>query len=188
MANRKKDPAKEAAHDAAWVEIYLQSSPRNAKRAYLQLHPKATERTAEVEGSKLLRKPEIVAIIAERTKALQEKLEITTERVLQEVARVGYFDVRKLYKEDGSLKKPHELDDHTAAAISGIDVEDLFEGRGEDREHIGYLRKYRTSRKTEALRDLMKHLGLFEADREQLGRAIGRAIIVPAKDDNDPDP
>jgi hypothetical protein len=27
----------------------------------------------------------------------------------------------------------------------------------------------------------MKHLGLFEKDREQLGKAIGRAIVVPAK-------
>lgn len=178
-------------HDAAFVEHYLGSLPRNATQAYKKLHPNASTRTCEVNGSALLRKAEVAAMIEARTREIQEKLqqntEITKERVLRELGRLAFFDLRKLYKEDGTLKAPHELDDDTAAALASIETEELFEGRGESREHVGTLRKVKAFNKAEAIRDAMKHLGLFEKHnkqvtdpvRELLAAIDGRSKLSP---------
>lgn len=164
---KAKAPDKKDVFYAQFVESYLCTMPRNGKRAYLRVNPDVTEETAEVQASRLLRNDKVVALIEQRQKALQKALEVNTERVLNEVARLAFVDIRNLYHEDGKLKQPHELDDNTAAAIQSIDVEALFEGRGADREHVGNLRKYKLVNKAEPLRDLMKHLGLFEKDNKQ---------------------
>lgn len=183
----KKEIKKTQAHDAAFVEEYL-ANRRNGKQAYKKLHPKATDRTAEVKASQLLRKDKVAAYLAEREQQALGKAQLTTDRVLQELARLAFFDLRRLYNEDGTLKAPHELDDDTAAALASIETEELFEGRGENREHVGTLRKVKSFDKGGAIRDAMKHLGLFEKDREQLGKAIGKAILIPAKQSSVPDP
>lgn len=176
MAKKTKANAKKtAAHDAAFVEHYL-SLQRNALQAYKKLHPKVSDKTAGVEGCKLLKKPSVSAMLAAREKELQNKLELTTERVLKELARMAFVDIRKLYKEDGSLKAPHELDDDTAAALASIETEELFEGRGEDREHVGTLRKVKIFSKSDAIRDAMKHLGLFEKHNKQVTDPISELL------------
>lgn len=185
--NAKKETKKTQAHDAAFVELYLATHPRNGKRAYLALHPKVKDATAEVEASKLLRKPKVSAMLEARTKELQQKLEVNTENVLRELGRLAFFDIRKLYDENGKLKAPHDLDDDTAAALASIESEELFEGRGEDREHIGTVRKVKIFDKNPSLANAMKHLGMFEKHnkqvtdpvRELLAAIDGRSKIAP---------
>ena len=41
-------------------------------------------------------------------------------RVLKELARIGFADIRKLFNEDGSLKRFQDMDDDSAAALSGV--------------------------------------------------------------------
>jgi phage terminase small subunit len=86
---------------------------------------------------------------------LREKCAITQERVLREIARLAFFDVRKLFDAEGRPKPVHELDDDTAAAISQLDIDEL--GRV----------KYRLADKGVNLERLAKHLGLFERDNAQ---------------------
>jgi len=179
----KKKRTKTEANERAFVEEYI-ANGRNATQAYKKFHPRVTDRTATVEGSKLLTKPDVQAYLKKREEALQEKLELTTERVLRELARLSFFDVRKLFNADGTLKAPSELDDDTAAAIASIESEELFEGTGDNRKWKGMVRKVRAFNKHGALQDAMKHLGLFKEDNDQLGKAIARAIIVPAKQDS----
>ena len=54
------------------------------------------------------------------------------------------------------------MDDATAAAICGVEAEDLYEGRGESREHVGRLHKIKLSDKKAALDSLAKHIGLLK--------------------------
>lgn len=176
----KKRSKKKEAGEIEFVEEYIRNG-RNAKQAYKKFRPKVTDRTAETEASKLLRNPKVSAYLAKREKELQKASRLTTENVLKELARIVFVDPRKFYHEDGQLKEPHELDDDTAAALASIEADELFEGHGEDRKHVGTTKKIKFWNKGDAIRDAMKHLGLFEKDREQLGKALARAIIVPAK-------
>jgi phage terminase small subunit len=131
----------------------------NATRAAIRAG--YSEKTAYSTGVQLLNKPGVKEKIEAAQKSIAEKLNITTERVLREYARLAFLDIRKAFDADGTLKPIDELDDDTAAAISGIEVESLFEGRGGEREIIGKLHKIKLSDKKGALDSLAKHLGIF---------------------------
>lgn len=121
-----------------------------------------SERTAAQQASRLLKNVKIAAAIAEARKTVAERLGITAERVLTEYARLAFFDIRKAFDDEGRLKSIHDLDDDTAAAISGIETEDLYEGKGESREHVGRLHKIKHSDKKAALDSIAKHIGLLK--------------------------
>lgn len=115
-------------------------------------------KAAQSSSSRLLSNVMVSNRIAELSQRLTGKLEITAERVLTEIARLAYFDIRKLYHDDGRLKEPHELDDDAARAICGIDVATESDGNG----NVTMVRKIKTNNKNNALEMLAKHLGLIK--------------------------
>lgn len=118
-------------------------------------------KTAGAIGHENLMKPEIQAALSEARANLAEKTDITPERVLKEYARIGFLDPRKVLNADGTMKPISELDDDTAAAIAGLEVHDLYEGRGEEREMVGRAHKVKLADKKGALDSLARHLGMF---------------------------
>ncbi|MBR0568375.1 terminase small subunit [Azoarcus sp. L1K30] len=135
-----------------------------------------SEKSAMVQASKMLKNPKVAAAIAERMKDRERRTEITQDRVLRELARVAFFDPRKLYRDDGSPKDITELDDDTAAAVAGLEVLEQYEGLGDDRKFVGYLKKYKIADKGQALTNAMRHLGLFndKLDLNVTGRLAER--------------
>lgn len=143
----------------------------NGTRAYKAVYPATkSDSGAAVNASKLLRNAKVAAYIAEKQRNLQQKTEITQERVLREYARLAFLDPRKLFDDNGKPKDISALDDDTAAAIAGLDVQELYDGTGADRVFAGYAKKYKLADKKGALDSLAKHLGLFErsADTDAL--------------------
>jgi phage terminase small subunit len=65
--------------------------------------------------------------VQERVKELTENMlkaaDITAQRVMLELGRVAFADIRKVFNPDGSLIPIHELDDDAAASIAGIEHE-----------------------------------------------------------------
>ena len=108
------------------------------------------------------------------------KNEITVERVLREIARLAFFDIRKLVNDDGTPKGLHELDDDTAAAIAGLDVArvgNAVVGEGE-------ILKFKIADKNSALEKLAKHLQIFTDKLELTGKdggPIQTQTIDPSK-------
>lgn len=151
---------------------------------------------AHVTASRLLKNPKIAARIEELEKQLHEKLEkkteITRERVLQEYAKLAFFDPRKLFDEDGNPKKITELDDDTAAAIAGLEVnsqlltdEALVEVEGEDPENrdvLSVVRKYKIADKKAALDSIAKHLGMFAPIKHELTGKDGTPLMPEVSD------
>lgn len=144
----------------------------NATRAYLRVNPGVKETTARVEGCRLLANPNVQAYIAEQRERTSKRLEITRDRILLEVARIAFFDPRRLYNPDGTPVEFTTLDDDTVAAIAGLEVLEEFDGSGEDRHLIGHVKKYKIADKKGALDMLMKHKGLYEQDNKQRGGAL----------------
>lgn len=139
-----------------FVLEYLQdgNATRSAKAAGY------SARSAATLGERLLRDPKVKAELDRRMGKLMSKLEITAERVLQERARLAFFDVRKLLDATGKPKAIHELDDDTAAAIAGLDVANI--GNAEVGE--GEVLKIKLADKNASLTALEKHLGLYKDD------------------------
>lgn len=120
-----------------------------------------SEKTAEVIGFENLRKPKITEEIEKRIKDREKRTEITQDRVLNEIAKLAFFDPRKLFHSDGRPKEITELDDETAACIAGLDVLEQYEGSGDNRVFIGYVKKYKLADKKGSLELLGRHLGMW---------------------------
>lgn len=54
------------------------------------------------------------------SKAATNELEITEARIMRELGHLGFFNIKRLYSEDGRLLEPHELDDDIAAAVTKV--------------------------------------------------------------------
>jgi phage terminase small subunit len=127
-----------------------------------------------------MQKPAIRAEIEQRQKDKASRAEITADKVLSELAKLAFFDTRKLLNDDGTPKPINELDDDTARAISGIDVVSV----GNADFGQGQILKYKISDKNKALEQLCKHLGINAAkkiDHTTNGNAIRSITIVSAE-------
>jgi phage terminase small subunit len=165
-ANKAQRPALTAKQEAFCVAYVAQGV---AATAYRDAYDAAGMKPEVIhnEASRLLDNPEI----AMRIKGLQERAakraEISAGRVLREYAKLAFLDIRKAFDSAGNLKPITELDDDTAAAVSGLDFEEVFEaqGSGEDRKrvHVGRIHKIKLSDKRAALDSLAKYIGMGAA-------------------------
>lgn len=102
---------------------------------------------------------------------------ITRAQIAQELGRIAFADPRKILNGEGGMKPLNEIDNDTAAAIAGLDVEELFEGRGEDREQIGVVRKVKLWNKREALSELAAIAGMKRSE-QQNAQPVGPGLTV----------
>lgn len=136
-----------------FVEEYLVDL--NATQAYIRAGYMARGNAAEVNAARLLRNAQVTAAIAAQRAKLSEAAQVETVQVVKELARVALSDVRKVFKDDGSVMHPREFDDATAAAVASIE----FDPEG------GF--KIKLWDKNSAADKLMKHLGGYERDNKQ---------------------
>lgn len=135
----------------------------NATRAYKVAYKRCKkDETANVNGSKLLRNTKVKEYIEQKQVEIQKRTEITQDKVLKELAKIAFGDIRKLYTENGALRNIIDLEDDIAGAISGVETFEEYEGRGPDREYIGDTKKVKMIDKTKALELIGKHLGMFK--------------------------
>lgn len=146
-------------------------------------------KTANEQGARLLTNVSVRSAIEAAKAKRQEKTEITAARVVQEIARLAFFDPRKLLTCDGEPVPIQELDDDTAAAIAGLETATEKDRSGEGST---YIRKYKIADKNSALEKLAKHLGIYELDNHQKTDALtevlnrlGRSVLPVAKDIGD---
>jgi phage terminase small subunit len=121
-----------------------------------------SEKTAYAQGSALLKHIEVAKAIRAAKKARAERMAISQDRVLQELARIAYFDIRKTVDANGAPIPIQDLDADTAAAIAGIDILEQYEQVGEERVLVGLLKKYKVFDKNTAITNAMRHLGMMK--------------------------
>jgi phage terminase small subunit len=149
--------AKLTPKQARFVEEYLLDL--NATQAAIRAGFSA--RTANKIGAQLLAKPLVSKALEEALAARAARVQVKADDVLRELLRIATVDVRQAFDEHGNLKPVKDLPEDVARAIAGIDVDELWEGRGEDREQIGVTRKVKFWDKPRALELLGKHLKMF---------------------------
>lgn len=109
---------------------------------------------------------------------------VTADRVEREIARLAFSDLRDYYDENGFLKLPKDLSDDAAAALSGIEVDELWGvGMSGDKEKLGETKKIKLYDKLTALDKLARRLGMFEKDNAQskpiLPSSINVTVVPP---------
>jgi phage terminase small subunit len=118
-------------------------------------------RTAHATGAENLTKPEVKRAIDDALQRRSERVEIQADDVLRELLTFARTDIRKAFDKNGNLLPVHLLPEDVARAISGIEVEDLFDGHGEERTQIGHVRKVKFWDKVKGLELLGRHLKMF---------------------------
>lgn len=110
-------------------------------------------------------RPDVQARVVELLGNAAERVEITKARVLEELGKIGFSDIRKLFEDDGRMKHITMLDDDTAGCVSSIEVIAQKVKRGEAEElAVENTVKIKLHDKRAALVDIGKHLGMFKED------------------------
>lgn len=153
---------------ARFVEEFL--IDLNATQAAIRAGYSA--RTASVIGFENLRKPEIAAEIARQQAKRSERTEITADRVVTELAKIGFANMLD-YMTVGPSGDPvlnfAALTRDQAAALAEVTVEDFVDGRGEDARDVRRV-KFKLADKRAALVDVGRHLGMFKDRVEHTGK------------------
>ena len=117
-----------------------------------------SEASATAMASKNLAKPHIKKHIEDLQDAALEQMGVNRYRVLQELSRIGYSNLRNMFTADGHLINPQDWDDDMAAAISSVEVVSASPF-GQDGP-IEYTHKIKTWDKPRALEQLGRSLGM----------------------------
>jgi phage terminase small subunit len=150
-----------------FVQEYVSDLIPNAAQAAIRAGYSA--KCARQIGHVLLKQPGVKAAIEAAQKAQYKRIHMTKEAVLAGLAEIASVDVRDLFNEDGELLPLKEIPPGVRRAIAGIDVEELFEGRGESRKKVGRARKIKLWDKVRALEMLAKHHKLITEKVEHSG-------------------
>jgi phage terminase small subunit len=116
-------------------------------------------KTADRIGPELLGKTCVSEAIQQAIREREKRTEITQDMVLRETAKLAFFDIRKMFDKDGKPLDIPKLDADTAAALVGLDVQDVADNDG---DYVGFVKKYKMADKLKALELLGKHLGAWE--------------------------
>lgn len=174
-----------ASKRSLFVREYLVD--RNATQAAIRAG--YSPRSAYNQGARLMKDDEIAAQIAAGTAATFKRLEITRERLVEELARIAFSDIGD-YVEWGRRERTHvdrSGNAHTVE-IAGVDIIESTEVNPHARRAISAITegrhglKIRLHNKLAAIRLLGLELGMFnERPQEVRGDASLRAIIEAAQ-------
>lgn len=161
--------ARRLAEGTSQAGAYREAYPRSVNWKADGVHSKASTLAADVRVAQ--RVAELRAEAAKRTG-------VTQDQIICELANIAFFDIRKLFNADGTLKRVHELDDASAAAIASIEVVDIG-GDGQ----LTLSKKFKTAGKLKALELLGVNIGMFVRKVEDVTDPLKKAMgnMTPAQ-------
>lgn len=115
----------------------------------------------EVQGSRLFGNVRVRAAIDAALAKRAAKLEVSTDRTLRELARLAFADLGEAFDSEGRLLPMGKMPEDIRRALSGVEVEQLFDGAGPERYHAGDTVKVKGWDKVGALKLLMQHQGML---------------------------
>lgn len=143
-----------------------------------------SKKTAEQTASRLLSFVKVKEAIAEAMKNREKRTEITQDKVLRELAKIGFANMAD-YMRVGADGDPYldfsKLTADQAAALVEVTVEDFKDGRGEDARDVRRV-KFKLADKRAALVDIGKHLGMFKDKVEITGKDGGPITTKSERD------
>lgn len=174
MKQKRKQKPKPNIKQERFIAL-LPACDFNGAEAARQAGYKASR--ANITSVELLKKPHIQAAIAKYTKKVMDKLDLSTERTLEFVARLAFFDPIDLFEDDGSLKRLKDIPPEARSVIAGLEVTELFDGAtGEQKHAIGLIKKLKLTDRQGALDKLMRYHALYK-DKVELSGNLGVTLL-----------
>lgn len=133
----------------------------NGTRSYAAAYANVSVKAAESGAARLLVKAKVQAAVQEQMAIRAQAAQITAERVLKELAAVGFSNIADLmsFTKDGPRLKPqNEIPEAAQRAVSGIKVRHEY-GDDEDTPPADVI-EFKFWPKIEALKSLVQCLGM----------------------------
>lgn len=157
-----------------FVNEYLKS--KNATQAAKKAG--YSKKTADVQGSRLLRNVRIKAAVTKALNKATEKAELSAADVLADIRKLAKANIADAFAEDGSLLPIHEIPEHLQFALSSVETDEIVVGKYNKKRVIGKTRKFKLSDKVRALEMLAKHFKLLTDVQEVTGKDGGPQVIL----------
>lgn len=122
----------------------------------------STRRAAEI-GYQLLQRPEVAQAIQAAMAERSKRTEVEADYVIRRLREIDEMDVLDILEDDGSFRSIRDWPRVWRQFLSGIEIAELFEGRGDDRRIAGVLRKVKWPDKLRNLELLSRHVGTESA-------------------------
>lgn len=129
---------------------------------------------ASVAGCRLLADSRIGALIGEALNQRAARVELSADRVLQEVARLALADPLLAFNDDGTLKPLKDIPEDLRRCLAGVELRQV------DGEKTATITKVKFWDKRASLELAMKHLGLLK-DKLELGGEGGAPLQIVVK-------
>ncbi len=140
-------------------EAYCQSyikMPENQRQAAIDAG--FSPNTAAAKASGMMRDERIQKRIAELMEQRNKRLRVSADYVLNRLVEIDQMDVLDILNDDMSLKPVSEWPKVWRQYLSGFELADMFEGRGDEKEMIGILKKIKWPDKVKNLELIGKHV------------------------------
>ncbi|HHG4416759.1 TPA: terminase small subunit [Pseudomonas aeruginosa] len=122
----------------------------------------STRRAAEI-GYQLLQRPEVAQAIQAAMAERSKRTKVEADYVIRRLREIDEMDVLDILEDDGSFRSIRDWPKAWRQFLSGIEIAELFEGRGDDRRIAGVLRKVKWPDKLRNLELLSRHVGTESA-------------------------
>lgn len=125
----------------------------------------------------------------DRRDAYQDALDIRErhhkDEIIEQLANMVRADLTTAFAPDGSLLPVAEIPEAVRHWIAGIEVEEIWAGRGDSRAVIGTLKKVRFWDKVRSTELLMRNLKML-IDRHEVTGKLTLADLIAPEDEKKP--
>jgi len=128
-------------------------------------------KTANEQGARLLANVSVQIRIHELKARRNDRIDVDADYVLKRLVEIDQMDVLDIMTDDMSIKPVAQWPASWRRYLSGFDLAEMFEGRGEEREMVGILKKIKWPDKVRNLELLGKHISV-QAFREQAATSL----------------
>lgn len=152
----------------AMQEAYCQSyikTPENQTQA--AINAGFSPNTAAVKASVMMRDERIQKRIAELMEERNKRMRVSADYVLMRLVEIDQMDVIDILNDDMSIKPVSEWPKVWRQYLTGFELADMFEGRGDEKELVGILKKIKWPDKVKNLELIGKHVDV-NAFKERL--------------------
>lgn len=135
-------------------------------------------RASEI-GYQLLQKPDITSAIQAAMKERAERARSDADYVVRRLEEIDQMDLLDIVNDDLTLRPLSQWPKAWRQYLSGFDLAEMFEGKGDSRAAVGILKKIKWPDKVKSLELLGRHHGVFTDKFEHSGPGGGPIPTMP---------
>ena len=132
------------------------------------------KRSASMQASRLIKSDNCKKYIASLKKDVGRCIGVDVYKIAMEYKKIGFSNIGAFLGPNNELVRLSDVGEEATAAVSSIEVFELYEGQGEKRKKIGETKKLKLHDKINALDKLARMIGVEGVSKTELTHKFGK--------------